>query len=88
MPSRPNQEPNAHFMNEITEDQILSASKFLAFSAAPRCMRICGYTEGGRESCAEEAGQMEGIYQNPWISLLRRKGRVDGGEAGLGEEGP
>ena len=30
---------------------------------------------------------MEGIHQNPWVSLLRRKGRADGRKARLGEEG-
>ena len=30
---------------------------------------------------------MEGIHQNTWVSLLRRKGRADGRKAGLGEEG-
>lgn len=41
----------------------------------------------GREICAEEGEQMEGIDQNPWISLLRRKRRVDGSKAGLEEQG-
>ena len=30
---------------------------------------------------------MEALYQNPWVSLLRRKGRADGRKARLGEEG-
>lgn len=35
----------------------------------------------------KRGGQMEGISQNPWISLLRQKGRVGVNKAGLGKEG-